>query len=85
MKRLHPLLQTPKEKRKASKPFGKLMEGVRFVLSGYQNPQRSEIRDKALRMGATYRGDWDSTCTHLVCAFMNTPKHNQVGTDKVGV
>jgi len=72
------LSQTPKEKRKASKPFGKLMEGVRFVLSGYQNPQRSEIRDKALRMGATYRGDWDSTCTHLVCAFMNTPKHNQV-------
>ena len=29
-------------------------------------------------MGARYKGDWDSTCTHLVCAFLNTPKFNQV-------
>ena len=29
-------------------------------------------------MGARYKGDWDSSCTHLVCAFLNTPKFNQV-------
>jgi hypothetical protein len=29
-------------------------------------------------MGAKYKGDWDSSCTHLVCAFPNTPKFNQV-------
>ena len=68
----------PQPKPKKTKPFAKLFEGVRFVLSGYQNPQRSDIRDKALKMGATYRGDWDPSCSHLVCAFMNTPKYNQV-------
>jgi len=74
----------PQEKAKKSKPFGKLFEGVRFVLSGYQNPARGSIRDKALAMGATYRGDWDSTCTHLVCAFINTPKYNQVKNQSRG-
>ena len=29
-------------------------------------------------MGARYRGDWDNSCTHLICAFVNTPKFNQV-------
>ena len=29
-------------------------------------------------MGARYRGDWDGSCTHLICAFTNTPKFNQV-------
>lgn len=30
-------------------------------------------------------GDWsDSTCTHLVCAFANTPKFNQVKSGGVG-
>jgi DNA-repair protein XRCC1 len=48
------------------KPFNKLMEGVTFVLSGYQNPERGVIRQKALDMGATYKADWDGSCTHLV-------------------
>jgi hypothetical protein len=30
-------------------------------------------------MGAKYKGDWDWSCTHLICAFPNTPKFNQVG------
>lgn len=29
-------------------------------------------------MGAKYRPDWDSNCTHLICAFKGTPKYNQV-------
>ncbi|KAF8792577.1 DNA repair protein XRCC1 like protein [Argiope bruennichi] len=60
------------------KPFNKIMENVVFVISGFVNPLRSEIRDKGLEMGAKYKGDWDNTCTHLVCAFINTPKYIQV-------
>lgn len=62
----------------ASVPFKKLMAGVVFALSGFQNPHRGELRDRALEMGAKYRPDWDDTCTHLICAFPNTPKFQQV-------
>lgn len=73
--------QTPKTQKKKAKPakkFEELMKGVVFVLSGFQNPLRSQIRDKALEMGARYKADWDRSCTHLVCAFLNTPKYGQV-------
>ncbi|XP_071806723.1 DNA repair protein XRCC1-like [Asterias amurensis] len=65
-------------KKKSSKPFERLMEGVTFVLSGFQNPLRGDLRDKAMEMGAKYQPDWGKGCTHLVCAFANTPKFNQV-------
>ncbi|XP_033126063.1 DNA repair protein XRCC1-like isoform X1 [Anneissia japonica] len=75
----------PMKKRKSDvaksspkKPFGKLMEGVVFVISGYQNPHRSDIRDKAIEMGARYKPDWGQGCTHLICAFANTPKYQSV-------
>ncbi|XP_074652454.1 DNA repair protein XRCC1-like [Tubulanus polymorphus] len=61
--------------RKSSKPLGELMKRVVFVMSGYQNPKRGELRDMAIEMGAQYKPDWnDQTCTHLICAFVNTPK-----------
>uniref|UniRef100_A0A7N6AKX6 DNA repair protein XRCC1 n=1 Tax=Anabas testudineus TaxID=64144 RepID=A0A7N6AKX6_ANATE len=59
-------------------PFNRIMEGVVFVLSGFQNPFRGEIREKALDMGAKYRPDWTPDSTHLICAFANTPKYSQV-------
>lgn len=43
-----------------------LMKKVVFVLSGFQNPLRTELRTKATKMGATYNDDWDNTCTHLM-------------------
>jgi DNA-repair protein XRCC1 len=49
-----------------------------FTLSGFQNPERSNIRDKGIEMGAYYKPDWDDECTHLICAFSNTPKYTQV-------
>ena len=58
--------------------FDQLFSGVVFTISGFQNPLRGEIRSKALKMGAEYKGDWGAGCTHLVCAFPNTPKFNQV-------
>ncbi|XP_067638128.1 DNA repair protein XRCC1 [Eurosta solidaginis] len=60
------------------RPFNQLLKGTILVISGIQNPERSNLRDKALAMGAKYRADWESGCTHLICAFKNTPKYNQV-------
>uniref|UniRef100_A0A8C7G8H6 DNA repair protein XRCC1 n=1 Tax=Oncorhynchus kisutch TaxID=8019 RepID=A0A8C7G8H6_ONCKI len=62
----------------ATVPLNKIMEGVVFVLSGFQNPFRGDLRDKALAMGAKYRSDWNPDATHLICAFSNTPKYSQV-------
>uniref|UniRef100_A0AAY4A9K9 DNA repair protein XRCC1 n=1 Tax=Denticeps clupeoides TaxID=299321 RepID=A0AAY4A9K9_9TELE len=70
----------PKPKAEPSEPvpFNRILEGVVFVLSGFQNPFRGELRDKALAMGARYRPDWTPDSTHLICAFSNTPKYAQV-------
>ena len=42
------------------------MRNVIFVLSGFQNPLRSELRSKATAMGAVCNDDWDEKCTHLM-------------------
>lgn len=66
---------------KPTKAFEKLFEDVKFALSGYQNPQRDDIRRKALKMGGKYIANpntTDNKCTHLVCAFKNTPKSQQL-------
>jgi len=56
-----------KPKRKIqTRPFNKLFNGVIFVMSGFENPYRKELRDKAIEMGARCKPDWDSTCTHLM-------------------
>lgn len=54
------------KKPKITRPFGKLLEGVTIVISGYQNPHRSNIRTMALQMGARYQPDWMPGCTHLM-------------------
>lgn len=54
-----------KPKRK-SRPFDKLMKDVTFTISGIQNPERAEMRSLAMKMGAKYKQDWDSSCTHLM-------------------
>lgn len=63
------------------KPFNKLLEGVKFTISGFENPARKHIRDKALEMGASYAPFWNDSCTHLVCAFLYTPKYRQAASD----
>lgn len=50
----------------ATKPFSELLNNVVFVMSGYENPYRSNIRSKALEMGAKYKHNWDLSCTHLM-------------------
>ncbi|XP_003699726.2 DNA repair protein XRCC1 [Megachile rotundata] len=69
------------EAQKPKKLFSKLFEDVSFSLSGYVNPQRDDIRRKALQMGARYIADPNTTnkkCSHLICAFKNTPKYQQM-------
>uniref|UniRef100_A0A4W2I6S4 X-ray repair cross complementing 1 n=1 Tax=Bos indicus x Bos taurus TaxID=30522 RepID=A0A4W2I6S4_BOBOX len=68
----------PKAPRTGPQELGKILQGVVVVLSGFQNPFRSELRDKALELGAKYRPDWTPDSTHLICAFANTPKYSQV-------
>ncbi|XP_055002332.1 DNA repair protein XRCC1 isoform X1 [Sorex araneus] len=68
----------PKAPRVGPQELGKILQGVVVVLSGFQNPFRSELRDKALELGAKYRPDWTPDSTHLICAFANTPKYSQV-------
>lgn len=70
--------QKAKSKSEQQVPLNRIMEGVVFVLSGFQNPFRGELREKALDMGAKYRTDWTPDATHLICAFANTPKYSQV-------
>lgn len=64
---------SPRQKRGKSqakkvsyKPFNQLLQGVSFAFSGYVNPERGILRQKAIDMGAKYRPDWDSSCTHLM-------------------
>ncbi|XP_029387923.1 DNA repair protein XRCC1 isoform X1 [Mus pahari] len=68
----------PRGARTGPQELGKILQGVVVVLSGFQNPFRSELRDKALELGAKYRPDWTPDSTHLICAFANTPKYSQV-------
>ena len=44
----------------------RVLKGVIFALSGFQNPLRSEIRDLGLKLGAKYRPDLTDDCTHLM-------------------
>jgi DNA-repair protein XRCC1 len=55
-----------KQKQKTSAKQKALMGEVVFVLSGFQNPERANLRDQAVKMGAKYKSDWDDSCTHLV-------------------
>ncbi|XP_047368292.1 DNA repair protein XRCC1 [Vespa velutina] len=69
------------KKNKSKKLFSQLFQDISFSLSGYVNPQRDEIRRKALKMGARYIANPDTSnnvCTHLICAFKNTPKYQQL-------
>lgn len=66
-KALESTSKPPTKKSSQYKPFNKLLEDVTFVMSGYQNPERANLRQKAIDMGARYKADWeDSCCTHLM-------------------
>ncbi|KAF4522591.1 hypothetical protein B566_EDAN012670 [Ephemera danica] len=66
-KKATPKVKKP-EKPKVRRPFNQLMKDVTFVMSGFQNPLRANLREQALDMGARYQGDWNPSCTHLISA-----------------
>ncbi len=49
-----------------------IMETVSFVLSGFKNPLRSQLRNKATAMGAIFNDDWNEDCTHLMYVADNS-------------
>lgn len=49
-----------------TKKFSELLSDVIFSMSGYENPYRSNLRSKALEMGAIYKNNLDQSCTHLM-------------------
>jgi hypothetical protein len=68
---------------------GAPLKGVQFVLSGFVNPERAELREKvrcgwssawhlnalqAVKLGAVYHPNWEPGCTHLIAQFAHTPK-----------
>jgi hypothetical protein len=48
-----------------------IMKNIVFVLNGFQDPLKSELRDKATSMGAVYTENWDEKCTHLMYVRTN--------------
>jgi hypothetical protein len=56
----------------------KPLKGCKIVLSGFQDPERSDLRDMAIKLGAEYVQNWGTGCTHLITKFNRTPKVNDV-------
>ncbi|EKX54001.1 XRCC1 in base excision repair [Guillardia theta CCMP2712] len=57
------------------------LNGVYISISGIENPSRAQLREQALSLGARYAPQWLSGCTHLICAFPNTPKYREAKKD----
>lgn len=81
--------RTPAKKPKventlSSVEFKRIMEGIIIAISGYVNPERGNIRQAAIDMGAQFERDVTPKVTHLICAVKNTPKYNQfLGRGKI--
>lgn len=45
---------------------GKILQNVSFSISGYKNPERENIRNKAIELGATYERNLSKETTHLM-------------------
>ena len=54
---LFPLISLPESSPKDD-DISTILSGVTFALSGFKNPYRSELRDKATELGAHYKPDW---------------------------
>ena len=54
------------------------LAGLSFALSGFVNPERANLRQTALDLGAKYDPDWTPATSHLICAIAGTPKATQV-------
>eukprot|EP01064_Diplonema_japonicum_P011472 TRINITY_DN1886_c0_g1_i1.p1 TRINITY_DN1886_c0_g1~~TRINITY_DN1886_c0_g1_i1.p1 ORF type:complete len:315 (+),score=41.47 TRINITY_DN1886_c0_g1_i1:87-1031(+) len=78
----------PAEENSSDKKIAKIsttpLKGVTVCLSGFKNPERSNLRDEACKLGARCTDDWSKGGTHLVCAYYNTPKYKEVAASGKG-
>ena len=89
-KRFANFQDSPAKKQKTSSrpapalPFNQIMRGMTIALSGFVNPERSNIRQAVLDMGGQYERDVTGRVTHLICSVAGTPKYNQfLGRGKI--
>ena len=54
---LFPLISLPESSPKDD-DISTILSGVTFTLSGFKDPYRSELRDKATELGTHYKPDW---------------------------
>jgi hypothetical protein len=73
-----PHIASKAAERPVESPRKGALEDCVLVFSGYVNPLRGQLREKAVALGAKVLPDWDATATHLVCAAPHTPKALQV-------
>ena len=66
-------LQSKSNKNKNSSNLN-FLEGVIFALSGFINPERSELRNLGLKYGALYERDITKRVTHLIASNKRNPK-----------
>eukprot|EP00754_Rhynchopus_humris_P022383 Rhum_TRINITY_DN14788_c39_g1::Rhum_TRINITY_DN14788_c39_g1_i1::g.119283::m.119283 len=62
----------------------KPLDGVTICLSGFVNPERSQLRQAALSLGASFVDDFRQGGTHLIAAFPDTPKARDVAASGSG-
>ena len=55
-----------------------------ICLSGFVNPERSQLRQAALSLGASFVDDFRQGGTHLIAAFPDTPKARDVAASGSG-
>jgi len=83
-------VEVKKERQEETAPLmdmTRILKGVGIVLSGFENPLRAELKKKSIALGAVVLPDWDPAkgSTHLICAYLNTPKYHSVTKSGVGV
>jgi len=77
-KKVNENLELKEQNNRIDVDISKILNGVTIVISGIENPERGEIRNLALKMGAKYNPKWTNSSTHLICTVKGTPKYNEV-------
>lgn len=72
------LILTGQGSRRFAPFMSRPLAGLSFALSGFVNPERANLRQAGLDLGAKYHPDWTPSTTHLICALAGTPKAIQV-------
>lgn len=53
---------------------GEILRNVIFTISGFNAPERTELRDMGVSLGARYEPTLTDECTHIITKFDSTSK-----------